>query len=229
FDAAVNLSNSVSTGRITHYLTVGGNMNYSDNLGEGVVFDPTKPRWANQGFQNERPYSYDLLPALKNFGAYVQDQITFPFGERSLQLSTGLRLYIQNGYASWQPRINGRFRFNGNWQANLAFGKATKAPSMAHRYPGPVFIDIPLLNVFTGDVRESVALYLTEKIIPDNGNLRPSRSTQLEGGVQVSYPFFRSSIFAYYKRNEDGFSSYSQYLAKAVPEYRFEQHPDGSP
>ncbi|RZM12513.1 MAG: TonB-dependent receptor, partial [Pedobacter sp.] len=63
----LGLSNELYTGKVLHKLSIGANLYYSQNHGQGVIVDPTKPRWANTSFQNDRPYSYESLPDLVNY------------------------------------------------------------------------------------------------------------------------------------------------------------------
>lgn len=225
-----------STGNITHAISFGGSFSYSDNLGEGIIADPNRPRWYNgsagEGNNNDRPYDYSkMVPALVNFGFYVNDRFKLKFLERTLSVNAGLRYDLQNGYGTIQPRINTAYSIAQNLQLTLAYGIATKAPTLAHRYPAPTYFDIPLISQ-TGaggvvDVSKSLYLVYTERYTPDNSHLKPSRSDQFEAGLRYNKGGFSSSIFVYHKKNSDGFTTNSTYRQFSLPVYVASLDSDG--
>ncbi|HEY1024623.1 MAG TPA: TonB-dependent receptor [Sphingobacteriaceae bacterium] len=221
FIGSLSVSNQLVTGKVLHHLDFGSNVLYSSNEGDGVLFDSERPRFANSGSKNERPYDFQIVPALVNIGMYVEDRFKFDLLSRELSISAGLRYDLQNGFGSWQPRINARYQLKKDLSLNLAYGIATKAPTMAFRYPGPTYFDIPLINYYTGDVRESLLLVYTWKYTPDNSSLRPSKSTQAEAGLNLKKKHFNTSLFGYYKRSEDGFNAESLIMGVAAPEYTY--------
>lgn len=226
-----------NTGKIVHAISFGANFSYSDNLGEGIVADPERPRWANgdsgQGNRNDRPYDYrNLVPALVNFGFYANDKFKLKLFERTLSINAGVRFDVQNGYGTLQPRINTSYSLSQNLQLTMAYGIATKAPTLAHRYPAPTFFDIPLIRESGGDgvvdVRKSLYLVYTEKYIPDNSHLKPSISNQAELGLRYNKNDFSSSVFAYNKVNNDGFGTLTSYEQYILPKYQTSTDADGN-
>ncbi|MBE9585040.1 TonB-dependent receptor [Mucilaginibacter sp. JRF] len=217
--ASLDLSNTLRSGKITHNLSLGSNFSFSGNKGEGVIADPTKPYINTPGNKSERPYDFDLLRDIYSLGFYLEDKASTSIFNRPLSVSAGLRYDIQNGYGSWQPRVNASYDLSKKWAVNAAFGMASKAPSMSFRYPAPTYFDIPLLNLYNGYVNESVFLVYTEKIIKDNSNIKPSRSNQMELGVSYDGGWFNSSLFGYIKRNRDGLTSAMNYVLRYLPTY----------
>lgn len=225
-----------NTGNILHAISFGASYSFSDNLGAGQIADPTRPRWYNgdsgEGNSNDRPYDYSkLVPAAVNFGFYANDRFKTKLLNRTLSVNAGIRYDIQNGYGTVQPRINTTYNIAKNWQFSMAYGIATKAPTLAHRYPAPTYFDVPLVAQTSAggvvDVRKSLYLVFTEKYIPDNSNLKPSRSDQIEAGLRYSKDGFSSSIFAYHKNNRDGFGTVSTYRQYILPEYDTEYDSNG--
>lgn len=221
FNGGLSLSNQLVTGKILHHLDLGTSINYSSNKGDGVLFDSERPRFANDGFKNERPYDFQIVPPLVNVGMYVEDRFKFDLLSREVGISAGLRYDLQNGFGSWQPRINATYKLNKDLTFNLAYGIATKAPTLAYRYPGPTYFDIPLIDYYTGDVRESLLLVYTWKYTPDNSSLRPARSMQLESGFSLNKKHFRTSLFGYYKKLADGFNAERTIIPVVAPEYGY--------
>ncbi|MDR6781793.1 ferric enterobactin receptor [Pedobacter africanus] len=226
----LSINNEFYTGELVHHLSIGTNIYFSDNKGEGIVIDPDAPRWANVGFQNERPYSYELLPAIFNYGIYIQDDFGFNLFSMPLKINAGLRYDNQNGSVNLQPRINTTYGLSSKMKFSLAFGMASKAPTLSHRYPGPIYFDLPLLNVFnSNDVSKSLFLVYTDKITPDNSAMVASKSSQVEIGLSYKDKFFDSSIFGYYKTSRDGFSNETVYKGYTLPEYSYILDAEGKP
>ncbi|TDO24493.1 TonB-dependent receptor [Pedobacter duraquae] len=225
----LSLSNDVYTGKILHKLSLGTNLYYAQNHGQGVIVDPTKPRWANQNYQNERPYSYESLPDILNYGIYLQDNFKVNLFKKPLTFNPGVRYDVQNAKGYVQPRVNMSYALNDNINFNAAYGLSVKGPSLAHRYPAPSYVDLVLLNNFTGYVNESVFLVYTDKIVADNSKLKSSKSNQLELGLNYKKDNFTTSLFGYYKRDLDGFSNLTSYNTYTLPEFDYTYVKGGPP
>jgi len=218
---ALSANSSLPWGTVTHNLQYGVNYTISNNGGQGILSDPNRPRLSGHNDQNLRPYSYESLPTAQNVGLYIEDNFNVKLGERTLSNNIGVRYDIQNGYGTLQPRINSRLRWNEHWGFTAGFGLGSKAPTLAHLYPGPVYIDYDLALATTGTLDSSFYLLFTDRFTPDNSKLKPSKSLQLELGVEHRSTFFTSSIYTYYKRNWDGFAQQRQLRRYVLPEYDF--------
>ncbi|PRD56679.1 TonB-dependent receptor [Sphingobacterium gobiense] len=218
---ALSANSSLPWGTVTHNVQYGVNYTISNNGGQGILSDPERPRFSGTNNQNLRPYSYESLPTAQNIGLYVEDNFQVKLGERTLSNNIGVRYDIQNGYGTLQPRINSRLRWNEQWGFTAGFGLGSKAPTLAHLYPGPVYIDYDLALATTGTLDSSFYLLFTDRFTPDNSKLKPSKSLQLELGVEHRNSFFTSSIYTYYKRNWDGFAQQRQLRRYVLPEYNF--------
>ncbi|RXK85654.1 TonB-dependent receptor [Filimonas effusa] len=222
----INLSGTLSfnskfnTGEILHALSWGTNISLAANKGKGIIADPNNPRWPNLSSKNDRPYEYNTVPEVPVYGLYLQDNFKLSLLGRIFYTTAGLRYDLQNGWGNIQPRINTRYKLNNRWELNIAYGISRKAPAMSHRYPGPTFYDILLLNEYTGDTRTSLALFYTEKYTPDNSHLRPAASSQLEGGIRFNGKSISSALFLYYKNNTNGFTGVTHYRPFSTPVYK---------
>ncbi|RZK26657.1 MAG: hypothetical protein EOO43_02155 [Flavobacterium sp.] len=225
----VNISNEIPTGSIIHFITAGSNFAIASNKGAGVLADPDQPRFANLDSQNERPYNFDIIPSTINSGVFIQDQFSFKVFKKTLGFSAGIRFDSQNGFGNFQPRINTNYSIAKDWKINLAYGVSTKAPTLAHRYPSPTYFDIPLINYFTGNVNESLLLVYTEKITPDNSQLKPSKSNQLELGLTMKKKHIDASIFSYYKKNTNGFNTQERFYPLILPNFNYIAIPGQKP
>jgi len=221
FNANLSFLSDFNTVGIKHFLSYGASISVSSNKGKGVLFDPEYPRFANSGSKNERPYNFQLIPTLVNTGVYVEDKFNLKVLQRDLGFQLGLRYDAQNGFGNLQPRLSSRYAISKKLKFNASYGISTKAPTMAYRYPGSTYFDIPLINYYTGDVRNSLLLVYTYKYTPDNSTLKPSKSNQLELGLSYDDKYFSTSIYGYQKNNRDGFNAQSNYFILSVPEYTY--------
>ncbi|MBB6272430.1 outer membrane receptor for ferrienterochelin and colicin [Pedobacter cryoconitis] len=221
FSSNLSLDNNFNTGQISHVISLGASVYTAGNSGQGVIADPKFPGTNTSGFKSERPYNFDLQKNIMNAGFYLQDKADYMLFDRLFTANAGIRYDIQNGFASIQPRINVSYQLNKKWSVRGAYGISTKAPGMSQRYPSPTYFDIPLINSYNGRVNESLYLVHTEKIVPDNSTLKPSRSSQLELGVTADYHFFNTSLYGFMKKNRDGFNTRTSYLQIVLPEYTY--------
>jgi ferric enterobactin receptor len=220
-----------NTGKVFHRFNIGSTLSISSNKGAGVLEDPENPRWLNQGNKNSRPYDFELLPTLVNVGLYAEDNFKVKLFDKYFSVTPGLRYDVQNGYGTIQPRINTSYQFSNHLKFTLAYGIASKSPTMAYRYPGPVYYDFPLVTYRTPDNNIDQALFLvyTQKITPDNSNLKPTRSSQLEAGLKYDNSFFNVSVFGYMKKNRDGFNGVTTPRAFVIPKYTYMVLPGQKP
>jgi hypothetical protein len=226
---SINTGAVFSTGELNHNIRIGIDLSYADNKGEGIVVFADRPRWIDIKDQNARPYNYENSVAeIFNTGFYAQNNMKLPLGSSSMNISAGVRYNIQNGYGNWQPRINVSYPLSKAWELTAGYGISTKSPTLAHRYPAPAWLDIPLLTLYTGQPNENLYLVYTQKVIVNNSELKPARSSQFETGIRYSSKWINTSLFGYIKRDRDGFNSYNKFLPLELPEYSY-THTPGQP
>lgn len=222
----VNVASVWRSGGISHNLSYGASYSYANNGGKGIIADPDKPRWVNRGGQNDRPYNFSYNPASHSYGIYIENAFKFNLFGKEVSTRAGLRKDIYNGKTgAWQPRINSTLKLSEPMTLNIAYGISTKSPSLAHRYPSPSWLDIPLLQVYTGYADESLYLVYTHKTVPDNSHLESSRSDQMEVGVTYRNDNFRSSLFTYVKKNKNGFNSIADFKQILLPVFDYQVIP----
>lgn len=217
--ANLNLSQNVNIADILHVFSYGFSANYSNNGGRGIVADPDRPRWVNTAGQNARPYSFEYLDPLLNYGFFFTDNFKLSVFNRNLISNLGFRIDQQNGSWSFQPRLSTVLKWNSKVDFTAAFGVSSKSPTMAHRYPAPTFLDIPLILAYNSD--DALYLVHTEKYQADNSSLKPSKSKQLEVGMRYNHSWYNTSINAFWKNNSDGFGSQRRYKAITLPDFSY--------
>lgn len=233
--AHLKLSTAWGSDRVHHAFSYGAQFNYSNNGGKGIIADPDRPRWVGSANQNARPYAFEQVPTLMNLGLYAMDNIKFTAFNKEMHANIGMRFDRQNGSSSLQPRVNMRMMLNSNWSTDVAFGMSSKSPTLAHRYPAPTWLDIPLVLAYNS--QDALYLVYTQKYIADNSQLKPSKSMQVEYGLNYRSDWGSLRLNAYYKANRDGFNGTKTFHSFHLPNYetyvdpetgKFEYQPDGT-
>jgi len=206
------------TGEIQHVLNIGATADYSANNGKGRLADPSRP---NQGLSGntERYYDYSLVVAAKDVGAYAEDRFKVNIAQRPLAVTAGARWDSQNGYSSFSPRTNINYQWSKAFQFGLAYGLSFKAPGLAHRYPGPVFTEILLLNAYNGKANESTSRIYVDRFDPPSDHLKPSQSQTLEFTARWQKNDHRVALNVYHRLNKNGINSYINYVYPQLPTY----------
>ncbi|WP_421942699.1 TonB-dependent receptor [Pedobacter sp.] len=206
-------------GNTRHNLTYGLNGNYTNNGGKGIISDPDRPRFVNYNGTNVRPYSFELNPSILNTGVYLTDNVTYNLFGKKISSNLGVRFDSQNGSLSIQPRLSTQINLDNNWNFGVAYGVSSKSPTLAHLYPPPAWIDVPLIFALNTDA----ALYLvyTKKFQTANPDLKASKSNQAEFNINFSNKIFSSRLNTFYKGSRNGFSNVRQYQQFILPNYNY--------
>lgn len=214
----INLSGRYHTGTIAHQVSIGANVYYSANFGRGQIIDPERPLFSSG---TERSYNYNEVKGILNYGAYLENSFAVPIFNKDLNIRTGLRVDQQSGAINLSPRINTNYRLNDKVTFGAAYGIATKAPSLAHRYPGPVYSNTPLIRANNEDPAKRLYLVYTSVFHPDNNDLKPSKSNTLEFSMNYTEGKTNFSVSYYNKSTTDGFSTKSIIKELSIPTYNY--------
>jgi len=144
-------SNVYFTGNILHRLSIGADIQYDANTGQGIMFDSIFSYYG--AHSGKRPYSFSSIPGQLLLSFYAEDQITGKFFF-DYKISAGLRYetyrpYKFNIQGIWSsedvieahqgtflnPRINLILYFSQYSQMRLNAGRTSKSPAMALIYP----------------------------------------------------------------------------------------------
>lgn len=209
-----------------HMLSFGGNAYLSANRGRGQIIDLEKPLFSSS---KEQSYNYRQVPTVINTGLYAEDNFKYQIMGRPLYVRLGIRADQQNKAWSLSPRLNARMQWSDKSSIGFAWGFATKAPSLAHRYPGPVYFKIPLIDYPSDDPDLRLHLIYADLAYADNSDLRPTRSNMQELSYQYRSGQFRLSVSAYRKASHDGYSTKSVFKEWMVPQYQYRLDEQGKP
>lgn len=227
--ARLDFNADFKTGNITHFLGFGGNYDYGANKGLGQVLDPNRPRaftsvssTSLQSNRSERYYDFNLVTAQQNVGFYVEDQFKVNFLARDLNVRAGLRYDIQNALPSFSPRLNMNYALSKDIRVGFAYGLSYKSPSLAQRYPGPTYFEVPLVNAFTGKAAESTYLVYVERYDPQSANIKSSNSQTFELSSSAKIEDFNLSLSVFHKTSRNGISTVANRKRLTVPTYAAE-------
>ncbi len=215
--------------KISYKLTLGSNYNYDANKGPGTIVFADRPRFYQTGNKSDRARSFNNVPTQNNYGFYAENLFTTKIFDRPYTLNIGGRGDIQHGFFSFSPRINSNWKIakNVNWSAS--FGLATKTPSLIQISPGNVYIDIPLVNAYTGNADKSVYLVHTEVLKMDNSTLKAYQSKTFETGFSYDTKPFHGSIYFFNRVMNNGFSTLNQIKPVVLPNYTVTNVPNEKP
>ncbi|QQT28160.1 TonB-dependent receptor domain-containing protein [Sphingobacterium spiritivorum] len=229
FSGRLDLTGQIKTGAIEHQINFGASYNYSKNNGKGQIIDPTRPRnnttTANGDNRSERYYDFSRIHAQNNFGLYAEDFFRAKIADRNLNVRAGLRMDVFEGYTTFSPRTNVNYEILPNLRLGAALGLSSKAPALAQLYPGPVFYEIPLFQKTAltpnGSIDEANSLYLlyVDKYTPDNANLKPSTSRQLEFSLLYELKEFSMSMNVYKKNTDRGITTINEVERITLAQY----------
>ncbi|SHG38637.1 Outer membrane receptor proteins, mostly Fe transport [Pedobacter caeni] len=235
----LDFNSEFNTGKLIHYLSFGANYNYSINKGEGQLSDPNKPRSvlgsgspssiSTGRFGSDRYYDFNLAVAQQDVGAYLEDLFKLKVLNRELNVRAGVRLDVQNGYTSVAPRANINYKINDKLKVGFAYGIGFKSPGLAQRYPGPTFMEIPMVLSYNGNVKESMYLLYVERYDPTNKNLKSSQSQTFELTTQVKISDFNLSVTAFHKDSKNGISTINNLKNITLPVYTATFNPGEKP
>ena len=152
----------LGAGHLDNAYKLGGEWTLSKNLGDGQVYDLTRPLAASW---TTRPRAYKDIPALHVLSLYAEDDATLTLGEHSLYLQAGLRgimltgldrAYLMSRKVYLDPRLNLKWTFPAMTLAGRTarfylaggYGITTKMPTIAYLFPQVHYNDFIQLNYY---------------------------------------------------------------------------------
>jgi len=224
--ARLDFTGDVKTGKITHFIGFGGSFDYGANKGLGQVLDPNRPRALTSisatslnANRSERYYDFNLAIPQENVGLYLEDSFSLNLFKQPLNVRAGMRYDIQNALPSFSPRLNMNYQLSQTIKVGFAYGLAYKSPSLAQRYPGPTYYEIPLINAYNGKAAESMYLVYVNRYDPNASGIRSAKSQTIEFTSEIKIKDFNLSISLFDKKSTDGISTVTNRKYVTVPTY----------
>lgn len=234
----VSVQKALHSNKSRHNLSLGVDVNYSDNKGKGRGYDPenahTQVTLKSGGGslssgEGMRPLDYArYVDPQVRLGLYFQDNITYKFTNgKEFYANLGLRFDNQNSFKSFSPRINLGYELTERFSIRGGLGFASKAPSLAQVYPGDKYFDILIRDFRTSSY--SFNLVQTYKKEIGRLEIEPSKSWKYEIGANFNAEGATLALTAYYNRSYDGVSSYDILEKVLLPEVEFTFPDSASP
>ncbi len=217
--AKAQMQGRYAIGGVGNILKVGAEWNMSKNLGDGAVYDLTRPLTAGN---NSRPRAFSAVPAMHQMSAYVENITDFVAGSHQWQLQLGLRetqlMHLDSRYAlSGKPYLDPRA--NLKWvlpsldlrnapmvfELNGGVGWLTKMPVAAMLYPDLLYTDFAQLNYYHNEAAYRVMNVRTFVEDITNYDLKAARNFKWEVRGDVAWMGNRLSVTYFRERMRDGF------------------------
>jgi len=226
-NSQLGISKHLKNDNFSQNISAGIGFLYNDNLGEGKVFDSSTANTVgtvskiSNSEEGVRPLNFNkYVIANKLLSVYLQDNFQWQRANRQLLVANiGLRYENQNGYSSLSPRMNMAYEFTKYFKLRGGVGLATKAPSLANRFPGNVHFDILLRDDRTNHYAVNrVQTYVEQRRKVD---LKPSKAWKYELGTDVSLKFMQLNLTTYLNKTFDAFTSETTFKLYDLPKLTY--------
>ena len=208
-----------------HKIKAGAQWTLDKNIGEGEIFDITRPY---PSLSSSRPRPYYAIPASHQVSVFAEEAGKAPLAGLTLEWVAGLRVSALAGagrafaidrkpYAD--PRANIRINIPGGFGIYAGWGIHTKFPTMEMLWPDPVYGDIQEFNYWPVEKELRRSYGLVYMVDPTNYELKPARNVKYEIGVDFSRAGFDVSIDAFSENMTSGFRTSSRYGAYEYKRY----------
>lgn len=200
-------------------LLYGFDYRYTHNQGNGQIYDVMNPPYVSS--KTARPRSFKDIPASKSLSFYIEDKLSIPINSTRLTVQAGARLnnFQANGIFKsdigfyLEPRLNINYSIIHNknkkgfrrLKINVGIGKTYKAPSLIFMYPDNAYVDLKVLDYYTGDPSTDMVVFYSEFFETANANLKPSENLKKEIGIDFAIGKVRGNITAFHENLTNGF------------------------
>lgn len=232
FFLKARVGGSFGAEKVKHAWKAGGEFTLSKNIGEGQVYDLSRPISASW---STRPRAFKDIPAMHIVSFFAEDNFTARIGANALELQAGLRTIQLAGlegdrYLSGRiyldPRVNAVWHFAKNshsfkpWFAG-GWGLTTRMPTAAQLYPQDIYLDFLQLSYYNPTdpaklSRINLRTYIESRI---NKDLRAARNRKWEVRAGFSWGGNEFSVTYFDEHMNSGFRSSPYYAPYAYRRY----------
>lgn len=227
-------------GNLRQRLLLGAEWRRDANVGQGELYDLTRPPYP--GSTSTRPRPYNAVPALQQLALYAEDDATLDLGAWRATLRAGVRAttlpgqpttYQMAGQWYAEPRVTAGIYFpkfsifdrRGLLSLNAGYGKHYKLPTQAQLYPDNVYFDYIQLNYYSQQEALTALNVQTRIEDPAPYGIHPALNVKHEAGLNVELEGASAGITVFDERMDNGFASvahlvqhtYRRYDETAVP------------
>lgn len=216
-----------------HRIKAGAEWNFDKNLGQGTLFDVTRPLSTTM---SSRPRAYYDIPADNQLALFAEENLRFPLGPFALEAMAGLRMSMLLGadktYAIQakpylDPRANLRLEMPQAllWGYKLesglygGVGVHSKFPTMEMLYPDTLYSDKLQMNYWPNERELRRINMLVYTINPVNRSLGAARNVKWEIGADASWNGWTASVDYFVEDMTSGFRGGSEYIQLISKDY----------
>lgn len=216
-----------------HRIKAGVEWNFDKNLGQGTLFDVTRPLTTTM---SSRPRAYYDIPADNQLALFAEENLRFPLGPFALEAMAGLRMSMLLGadktYAIQakpylDPRANLRLEMPQAllWGYKLesglygGVGVHSKFPTMEMLYPDTLYSDKLQMNYWPNERELRRINMLVYTIDPVNRSLGAARNVKWEIGADASWNGWTASVDYFVEDMTSGFRGGSEYIQLISKDY----------
>lgn len=216
-----------------HRIKAGAEWNFDKNLGQGTLFDVTRPLSTTM---SSRPRAYYDIPADNQLALFAEENLRFPLGPFALEGMAGLRMSMLLGadktYAIQakpylDPRANLRLEMPQAllWGYKLesglygGVGVHSKFPTMEMLYPDTLYSDKLQMNYWPNERELRRINMLVYTIDPVNRSLGAARNVKWEIGADASWNGWTASVDYFVEDMTSGFRGGSEYIQLISKDY----------
>ena len=171
----------------------------SGNVGQGEFYKD--PSLAANGY---RPRPYTDYPFMHNLSAYVEEHLTLPVAETTLEVTAGMRMenvFISNSLytnkTTFSPRFNAKWKLAEGFALRGGWGVTEKLPSYYILYPKQEYRDIQSFGFSYGD-GASYVYYTQPYTVRYNPDLKWQRNSNSEFGIDAAFLGTKLSLVGFY-------------------------------
>ena len=179
----------------------------SGNTGQGEYYKD--PSLAANGY---RPRPYSQYPFMHNLSVYAEEDIRFPIGGTTLEVTAGLRMesvFIRNSLyknkATLSPRFNAKWQLTDGLSIRGGWGITEKLPSYHILYPKQEYRDIQTFGFSHGE-QTSYVYYTQPYTVRYNPDLRWQRNRNMEFGIDASFKDMKVSLVGFWNVTRDPYN-----------------------
>ena len=171
----------------------------SGNVGQGEFYKD--PSLAANGY---RPRPYTDYPFMHNLSAYVEEHLTLPVAETTLEVTAGMRMEnvfisnsLYNNKTTFSPRFNAKWKLAEGFALRGGWGVTEKLPSYYILYPKQEYRDIQSFGFSYGD-GASYVYYTQPYTVRYNPDLKWQRNSNSEFGIDAAFLGTKLSLVGFY-------------------------------
>lgn len=199
-------------GAVNNRLLIGADFQSDGNVGDGKTYDPSAPPYRNLSQKDAtfRPRSYRDIPFVNQVGAFAEENLSWNFGNRELNIQAGIRYdHASVVKGAFSPRVNASFEVLPDVLfVRGGYGITAKMPTVFYLHPENAYFEyVNFNNLADEKIPEDERLFITTTKVYDaeNKDLKIARNHKAEVGFDLHLGKASLSVTAFREKLKDGY------------------------